>query len=193
MNLKELTWENHKNAERKQFAKILMSGDISPQLYFEYLTAQHQMYNILEILLAESEFPKELHSVFRSDLIDKDMDELIDLGVNPFETSSDNLLQLRQSITELAHDYEQHVVKLFTSKNHNGLIAHMYVRHFGDMYGGSMIKAKVPGSGLMYEFEDKEALKGKLRELLNDEMAEEANICFEYAIKLFTILGDYDE
>jgi hypothetical protein len=37
----------------------------------------------------------------------------------------------------------------------------------------------------MYEFEDKENLKASLRELLIDDMAPEANICFEYAIRLF--------
>jgi len=34
MSLKELTWENHKSAERKKFASILMSGDIDPLLYY---------------------------------------------------------------------------------------------------------------------------------------------------------------
>ena len=48
MNLKELTWENHKNAERKQFASLLMSGNISPELYFKYLSNQFLMYSVLE-------------------------------------------------------------------------------------------------------------------------------------------------
>jgi heme oxygenase len=61
----------------------------------------------------------------------------------------------------------------------------MYVRHFGDMYGGAMIAKKVPGSGMMYYFEEKEELKEKLRSLLNDDMADEANRCFEFAIRLF--------
>ena len=51
MNLKELTWENHKNAERKKFASVLMSGKITPKLYYRYLTNQFYMYNILEAIL----------------------------------------------------------------------------------------------------------------------------------------------
>jgi len=65
------------------------------------------------------------------------------------------------------------------------LIPHMYVRHFGDMYGGAMIAKKVPGLGMMYKFKDKEGLKEKVRAILNDDMADEANICFEFAIRLF--------
>ena len=40
-NLKELTWEHHKNAERQDFVKVLMSGNISPELYATYLYNQH--------------------------------------------------------------------------------------------------------------------------------------------------------
>ena len=30
MSLKDLTWEHHKDAERQQFVKVLMSGKINP-------------------------------------------------------------------------------------------------------------------------------------------------------------------
>jgi hypothetical protein len=30
------------------------------------------------------------------------------------------------------------------------LIPHMYVQHFGDMYGGAIIAKRIPGSGKMY-------------------------------------------
>jgi hypothetical protein len=32
-NLKDLTWEHHKDAERQEFVKVLMSGKINPDLY----------------------------------------------------------------------------------------------------------------------------------------------------------------
>ena len=70
------------------------------------------------------------------------------------------------------------------------LVPHMYVRHFGDMYGGAMIAKKVPGMGMMYKFEEKDLLKAKVRAILTDDMADEANICFEYAIRLFGELVD---
>ena len=70
------------------------------------------------------------------------------------------------------------------------LIPHMYVRHFGDMYGGAMIAKRVPGLGMMYKFKEKDLLKEKVRAILTDDMADEANICFEFAIRLFGELVD---
>ena len=42
----------------------------------------------------------------------------------------------------------------------------------------------------MYEFEDKEGMKENIRLLLNDSMANEANRCFAFAIRLFEELLD---
>ena len=177
MNLKELTWENHKNAERKKFASILMSGNIDPKLYYIYLTNQFYSYNVLEQLLREKGFPPELYGVFRAEAIKQDMQELEELHGFVFDPMILTPSQTVYTVYLENLEYEE-------------LVAHMYVRHFGDMYGGAMIQKRVPGSGRMYEFEDKETLKAKLRELLTDDMAEEANVCFEFAIKLFEELCD---
>ena len=48
-----------------------------------------------------------------------------------------------------------------------------------------MIAKRIPGSGTMYEFDDKESMKENIRLLLNDNMADEANKCFAFAIRLF--------
>ena len=40
MSLKDLTIENHRNAERQDFVKILMSGQIHPDFYATYLFNQ---------------------------------------------------------------------------------------------------------------------------------------------------------
>ena len=37
MSLKDLTMEHHKDAERQDFVKVLMSGNINPDLYATYL------------------------------------------------------------------------------------------------------------------------------------------------------------
>ena len=41
-NLKDLTWEHHKNAERQEFVKVLMSGKIHPEFYATYLWNQQK-------------------------------------------------------------------------------------------------------------------------------------------------------
>jgi heme oxygenase len=48
LDIKELTLEQHKNAERQEFVKILMSGEINPELYATYLYNQLQCYAELE-------------------------------------------------------------------------------------------------------------------------------------------------
>ena len=53
------------------------------------------------------------------------------------------------------------------------------------MYGGQMMKSKVPGSGKMYEFEgDMRELIGSVRTIQNDEMADEVNKGFQYIINI---------
>ena len=48
MGLKELTKEVHQDAERQGFVKVLMSGEMSEELYAEFLYNQHAIYNLLE-------------------------------------------------------------------------------------------------------------------------------------------------
>lgn len=72
------------------------------------------------------------------------------------------------------------------------LMAHIYVRHMGDLSGGQMIKKKVPGSGRYYEFDgDIKELKEKIRSKCNDDMAEEAKLCFDFATDLFKEMMKY--
>jgi heme oxygenase len=55
----------------------------------------------------------------------------------------------------------------------------------GDLSGGQMIKKKVPGSGTMFDFADKDTAKEIIRSRINDSMADEAKICFDFATSLF--------
>lgn len=174
MNLKELTWENHKKAERKEFAGLLMSGNISPLLYYKYLTNQFYMYVALEQALRNVGYNNE--KIFRAMRIRDDMQEL----EREFGFVYDPV-----NLCKVTSEYITHIDDLFLKEDRDGLISHMYVRHFGDMYGGAMIAKRVPGSGTMYEFEDKEDLKQEVRSMLRDDMADEANRCFEFAIRLF--------
>ena len=80
---------------------------------------------------------------------------------------------------------EQYLDHLLNIKDDpNKLMAHIYVRHMGDLYGGQMIKTKVPGSGKMYDFENMQECVGSIRAIQNDEMAEEANKGFQYIINI---------
>lgn len=172
--LKELTLENHKKAERTAYARKLIKG-ITPEEYYKYLLNQYEIYFSLEIF-AEN-ILKQFPEIKRSAKILEDIQELeLEYGF----TNSESL------ICDVVQEYIRHLCKL----DDKGLLAHIYVRHFGDMYGGQFIKKKNPGSGKMYDFENVEELKTKVRNLLDDSMAEEANVCFEFAIKLFEELDN---
>ena len=65
-------------------------------------------------------------------------------------------------------------------------MAHLYVRHFGDLSGGQMISKRVPGSGKYYQFDgDPDQIKNILRAKLDDSLADEAKVAFAYAAELF--------
>ena len=177
LTLKELTLENHRKAERRAFAKKLLSGKIDPKEYYKYLTNQYYNYVILEVTLIAKGFPHRLWNVFRRQAIKEDLQELEETYGFTFA---------HDILTRSTTEYPSHVESL----DYEGLLAHMYVRHFGDMYGGSIIKGRIPGSGRMYDFEDKENLKTSLRSILNNDMADEANKCFEFATRLFEELED---
>ena len=171
-NLKELTRAHHDNAERTEFADLLLSGEISPKLYQEYLHAQLQNYRALEGAVS---VPMELEPIFRSTAIEEDLQELESLY---------DLEEIEEDLPS-TREYVKHIHTLSEDANNDGLIAHLYVRHFGDAHGGQIIKRNVPGSGLMYEFEDRRELIALTRELLHDGMEAEAKNCFEYAERLF--------
>ena len=169
MSLKELTAENHRSAERKKFAKTLMSGTIDPALYYKYLTNQFYIYAMLEGKLPLVFL--EIEDIRRANRMVDDLQEL---------EATYGFVYSGALITRSTQEY-----LTYCDEADFSLIPHMYVRHFGDMYGGAMIAKRIPGNGRMYEFNNKELLKTKVRAILDDSMADEANRCFEFAVRLF--------
>lgn len=177
LKLKELTWAHHQAAERRAFAKILLSGKIEPKLYHKFLCCQYMNYSVLE---QAAIIPPNLNKIKRAGRIFQDIRELEDL----FDLEPDGVYP------DSVADYANRIYTLQEADDNHGLLAHMYVRHFGELHGGQMIKKKVPGSGLMYEFEgDTKELIAEFRTLLDDSMADEAKACFDYASQLFDELS----
>ena len=178
MSLKDLTWEHHKDAERQQFVKVLMSGKINPELYATYLWNQHKKYDLLEALAGANGLLHDLPGISRKHRIEKDYLELWK-EVNP------------PALTQSTRDYIMHMK--YIMHDSNALMAHVYVLHMGDLSGGQMIAKKVPGAGTMYEFDtDKKALKEAIRSKTNDDMAEEAKYVFTSATNLFKELMELE-
>jgi len=90
------------------------------------------------------------------------------------------------TVPEIKSSVKEYLAHLKTIKdNPTALMAHIYVRHMGDLSGGQMIRKKVPGLGKMFDFEDRDKAKEVIRSKINDSMADEAKKCFEFATALF--------
>ena len=171
MSLKELTHEAHRNAETQPFVKILFSGKINPELYAAYLKNQHPCYEILEVCAMPHGLLNGLLDMRRAPAILEDYLELHDP---------------KQEEPKILKATERYIKYILSIKDEpQRLMAHLYVRHMGDLAGGQMIAKRVPGSGKYYQFENPEELKTAIRARLDDSMADEAKVCFKYAEELF--------
>lgn len=178
MSLKEATWEHHKDAERQEFVKILMSGRINPELYATYLWNQHKKYDLLEALAGALGLLDDLPDIRRKTKIEQDFLELWTRDDPP-------------EITNSTQHYIMHMKSIITDVD--ALMAHVYVLHMGDLSGGQMIARKAPGEGRMYQFDtDKDQLKESIRAKINDNMATEAQYCFTASTNLFKELLELD-
>ena len=175
--LKELTWEFHKSAERSNFARKLLKGQLTESQYAEYLYNQLFIYEALEQWAEHAGILKGIEGICRAEAIKEDFNQL---GGN-------------FTIKSSAVDYKEHLYKLH-EYDPEQLLAHIYVRHFGDLHGGQMIAKRVPGKGRMYKFDKgHDELKELVRARLDDSMADEAKLCFDFATKMFQQLGETKE
>lgn len=174
MALRDKIKAKHDAAEVHPFTALLLSGKITQKLYCDYLYNQLPAYYKLEALCKERGLLEDLPGLERGDAILQDLRALRKQEPIVPEVFSSTI------------GYLDHLNNLSDQQ----LLAHIYVRHMGDMYGGQMIKQLVPGQGLMYEFENRSELVKTLRSKLTDDMSTEANICFDFIIQLFDELAN---
>jgi heme oxygenase len=177
MSLKELTKENHTNAERQEFVKVMFGGNIPNKLYAQYLYNQFPMYELLELLANRHGLFLDLDDLPRRSAILQDFNEL---WPDP-ETRPDTCSTVQK--------YLDHLMTI--QNDPHKLMAHIYVRHMGDLSGGQMIAKRVPGEGRMYKFDNPEILKEKIRKKVDDSMADEAKLCFDFATQLFKEMMEF--
>jgi len=178
MSLKDLTWEHHKNAERQEFVKIMMGGNIHPKFYATFLYNLHPRYDLLEAMGRVHSLFNDIPSVQRHKLI-----------LNDF-----NYLWKESSPPPTLPSTTAYIEHMKTCMNDpDKIMAHIYTFHMGDLSGGQMIAQKVPGLKSMFDFKgDIDNLKNKIREKLNDDMAEEARYAFDSATQLFKEMMELD-
>jgi heme oxygenase len=161
MNLKEATAELHSKAEKMMFNQRMFRGELSKLEYGNYLTQQLAIFSEIE---SREVLPHK--NLKRSEVIRQDINEL---GVYTFK------------INKATNDYVVYLGDL----NQSSLNAHIYLNYLALVYGGQIMKSKVPGSGKMYEFEgEMMELIGSVRAIQKDEWADEVNKGFQYIINI---------
>ena len=166
MTLKEATAELHSKAEKMTFNQRMFNGEISNEEYVLYLCQQLVIFQAIERL------PLPHTALDRCPKVFEDIKELMEL-------EDGKGLQIKPLIS--TNEYQKYLHTLTQEE----LLPHVYLNYLAIMFGGQMMKSKVPGSGKMYEFEgDMRELIGSVRAIQNDEMADEVNKGFQYIINI---------
>jgi heme oxygenase len=180
-NLKELTAQQHKRAEGSGFIQRMLKRQMTNYEYYVFMSNQLMSYYVLEACATKKGIFNGIEEIKRSLKIAQDVSEFeAEHGFKPVKP------------LKSTSKYMEYIENISTDSDR--LLAHIYVRHMGDLSGGQIIKRFVPGSGKFYEFEtDVNELKEKLRAILHDGLAEEAKVCFdmvtEFMEELETSLG----
>ena len=97
-----------------------------------------------------------------------------DLGklVAEYQLSQDSHLSIME-----VYDY---LKKLDKEK----LDSHIYLNYLALLYGGQMIKSKIPGRGLLYDFDDQKDCIASIRAIQKDEWVEEVNKGYGFIIQI---------
>lgn len=177
MSLKDLTQEQHRRAETRPFVKVLFKGDVDPKLYATYLKNQHLMYEVLEVCAMPHGLLCNFPEIRRAPAI---LEDFLELWGN--DTAHPKILPV-------VDEYIKYILSI--KDDAKRLMAHIYVRHMGDLSGGQMIAKRVPGAGKYYQFgPDPDKIKQAIRAELDDSLADEAKVCFDFAAKLFEQMMD---
>ena len=165
--LVEATMKHHRDAERQAFVKEMLSGKIDPDLYATFLYNNLQCYSPLEVNARANGLFKWMPFIERAEWIDRDFKSLWKREEKPYTCPS--TIRYIEHMEKIKDDPEK-------------LMAHIYVRHLGDL----------PGPGMMFKFKNPNECKRVIREQINNyynayqmNIVNEALLCFDYATQLF--------
>ena len=170
MTLRDAIKEKHDKAEQHPFVVLLLSGEMPDKIYADFLANQAACYEALEFKAHQYGLFDGIEELYRTPKIWNDFHEF-GCVANVYPSTK---------------EYARYVEWVQPEQ----LWAHVYGRHFADMYGGQIIKRVAPGSCTMYDFEDRAELIKKVREKLSDDLADEANRVFDFALNLFDELAN---
>jgi heme oxygenase len=175
--LKELTAEVHAEAESQPFIKSIFEGNVDKVKYTDYIFQLLHVYGLLEILASGHGIFTGIEDLKRAKLVQQDWTELYAGLTTTIFTVRPATLKYLQYLDNIKHDPKK-------------LLAHVYVRHMGDMFGGQQLAKLTPGNGHMYKFEDIPTLIKAVRSKLDVSLADEAIIAFKHNIEMVKEYND---
>jgi heme oxygenase len=167
VTLREAISDAHNAAESHPFTALIMAGQLPARVYFYYLKGLLACYESIETRARELGLLVDMDGICRADLMALDLASYQDAG----ELAS----------SDISASYTRYVRELTREE----ALAHLYVLHMGDMYGGQIMKSKLPGPNNRYLFDDRPKLISCLRAKLTDSMSTEAIKVFTFIIALF--------
>lgn len=174
MSLKDLTAAKHELAEQTKFMRAVFDKVMPKDVWTDFTYQKWLWYATIESKAAKMGLITEMHEICRSELIYNDF-----CNMNP--SLSTNYV-FKQSTRE----YNEYLQSISDPAK---IMAHLYTWHMGDMYGGQMISKIIDAPHTHLIFNDRLNLISQVRAKLTDSMADEANIAFDWAIR---IMSEYD-
>lgn len=169
--LKEAIQQKHSQAEKMPFNQKMAKGELTNQEYLMYL------YQLLPIFQAIEALPLPHPSLARSEAVFADINELMDI-----QGAYEGPLVILPATKE----YTTYLNTLTMPQ----LFPHVYLNYLAIMFGGQIMKERVPGSGKMYDFENMREAMGAVRQIQKDEWADEANKALDFNIAILAQLED---
>ena len=172
LQLKDAIAEKHSLAEKMPFNQRMFKGELSNEEYILYLSQQLALFDAIEV----HELPHP--SLDRAGKVFEDIKELMGEG------------QIQIVPLVATNAYRKYLNTLTKEEQ----LPHVYLNYLALMFGGKMMKSKVPGSGKMYEFDgDMNEIIGSIRAVQKDEWADEANKALDYNINILDELQRISE
>ncbi len=166
--LKEATSEKHRIAERMPFNIRMFKGQLSKEEYLLYLVQQKHLFESIE------RDPLPHPALNRLTAVNQDIAELTAAGARLGAVLPGTMAY----------------VSYLNGLDAQGRLPHVYLHYLALMFGGQMMKSKVPSSGRMYDFSEMQDALQAVRNVQDDAWADEVNMGFDYTIGIFQELEE---
>ena len=151
--------------------KLVFKGEATKDQLADFFYKKAYFYGILEQKASTMGLLRGMDSLRRTGKLYDDYDALV---------GKENPTKHFHNLAII--EYHNYLLNLGYARD---IMAHIYVWHMGDLYGGQFLKKIYPDVQFSsLEFDNPDELRTKIRAKLNDDMAYEANRAFDWAIRI---------